>query len=343
MQDGLVTVVIPVYNAEKYLDRCISSIVNQTYRNLEILLVDDESPDNCPQICDSWAEKDCRIKVFHQKNQGAGYSRNVGIENATGEYICFIDSDDYIATETIAETYALAKKDNSNIVVFGLNTVDSNGDIIHSFVPYSKPSLYEEDEVKNVFLPEYIAPDPNGDGTRKFYMSSCVLLYSLRLINEINWRYVSERDIISEDVYSLTKLFHCARRVSIMPKAFYYYCHNSISFSRGYMENRYAQIKQFYIACMELCDEMGYSDVIAHRLSKPYLAYTIGTLKQEALFARTAKERKNIISSIINDDVLQEVLRKNKGDKVSFTRRILFFCLRNRLYGLSVMLLRLRE
>ena len=84
------------YNVEKYLDRCINSIVGQTYRNLEIILVDDGSPDGCPEMCDAWRERDSRIKVIHKKNAGLGYARNTGIDNATGEYLCFVDSDDAV-------------------------------------------------------------------------------------------------------------------------------------------------------------------------------------------------------------------------------------------------------
>ena len=99
-KDGMsktVTVVIPIYNVEKYLNRCIESVAGQTYKNLEIILVDDESPDNCPRICEDWKNRDNRIKVIHKKNGGLGYARNTGIDCATGEYICFVDSDDYIA------------------------------------------------------------------------------------------------------------------------------------------------------------------------------------------------------------------------------------------------------
>jgi len=93
----LISVIVPVYKVEAYLDKCISSIVNQTYTNLEIILIDDGSPDNCPAMCDAWAEKDSRIKVIHKENGGAGLARNVGIDIAQGEIISFIDSDDYIA------------------------------------------------------------------------------------------------------------------------------------------------------------------------------------------------------------------------------------------------------
>ena len=94
--EPLISVIVPIYNVEKYLNRCIESIVNQTYKNLEIILVDDGSPDNCPQICDQWKEKDNRIKVIHKENGGLSDARNAGLDIAQGEYIAFVDSDDYI-------------------------------------------------------------------------------------------------------------------------------------------------------------------------------------------------------------------------------------------------------
>jgi glycosyltransferase involved in cell wall biosynthesis len=98
---SLISVIVPVYNVEKYLDRCVSSIVNQTYRNLEIILVDDGSPDNCPAMCDAWAKKDSRIKVIHKQNGGVSSARNKGLDICNGSYACFVDSDDWIAPEFV--------------------------------------------------------------------------------------------------------------------------------------------------------------------------------------------------------------------------------------------------
>ena len=97
--DKLISVIVPIYNVEKYLTKCIESIINQTYKNLEIILVDDGSPDKSPIICDEYAKKDNRIKVIHKKNGGLSDARNYGMSLATGEYISFIDSDDYIDEE----------------------------------------------------------------------------------------------------------------------------------------------------------------------------------------------------------------------------------------------------
>ena len=119
MIKDLVSVVVPIYNVERYLDRCIESIVNQTYTNLEILLIDDGSPDHCPEMCDEWAKKDHRIRVIHKKNAGQGMARNTGIENASGEYICFFDSDDYIDKCLIEKSYQVICEEKADIVLYG--------------------------------------------------------------------------------------------------------------------------------------------------------------------------------------------------------------------------------
>lgn len=119
----LISVIIPVYQVEKYLDRCIESVVNQTYQKLEIILVDDGSTDNCPAICDAWAKKDSRIKVLHKENGGLSDARNVGMSIATGELMGFVDSDDWIAPNMYQYLYDLMVKDNSDIAACGIKMV----------------------------------------------------------------------------------------------------------------------------------------------------------------------------------------------------------------------------
>lgn len=107
MKNSKISIIIPVYKVERYLDRCVNSVVNQTYTNLEIILIDDGSPDNCDKICDSWAERDKRIKVIHKENGGLSSARNTGLKVATGEYIQFVDSDDWIEKNTVEKLYEL--------------------------------------------------------------------------------------------------------------------------------------------------------------------------------------------------------------------------------------------
>lgn len=110
MDQPLISVIVPVYKVEKYLDQCVASIVNQTYRNLEIILVDDGSPDNSGAICDEWARKDSRIRVIHQENGGGGKARNAALDAAAGSLIAFVDSDDYIAPGMFAHLFSLLNR-----------------------------------------------------------------------------------------------------------------------------------------------------------------------------------------------------------------------------------------
>lgn len=105
-----ISVIVPVYKVEKYLDRCIESIVNQTYPDLELILVDDGSPDNCPALCDAWAERDERIRVIHKKNGGLSSARNAGMDVMCGKYVCFIDSDDWIELNFLEVLRSLFEK-----------------------------------------------------------------------------------------------------------------------------------------------------------------------------------------------------------------------------------------
>lgn len=113
----LISVIVPIYKVESYLDKCVGSIVNQTYKNLEIILVDDGSPDNCPVMCDGWAEKDNRIKVIHKNNGGVSDARNLGIKVATGDYIAFVDSDDWLESCYYEVLVSITEKIDYDIVV----------------------------------------------------------------------------------------------------------------------------------------------------------------------------------------------------------------------------------
>lgn len=115
--DALVTIIVPVYNVEKYLDRCIESLITQTYEKIEIILVDDGSTDACPGLCDSYEIKDDRIIVIHQKNGGLAAARNIGIDNAHGEYITFVDSDDYVTNFYVENLVSAIHKDYSDLSV----------------------------------------------------------------------------------------------------------------------------------------------------------------------------------------------------------------------------------
>ncbi len=126
MEKGKISIIIPVFKVEKYLQECLDSLLNQTYKNLEIILVDDASPDSCPQICDAFAERDKRIAVIHKKNGGAASARNVGLDCASGEFIAFVDSDDYVDEDYISRLLCLMKEENADISVCSFSNVYRN-------------------------------------------------------------------------------------------------------------------------------------------------------------------------------------------------------------------------
>ncbi len=132
MSNPLISIIVPVYNVEKYLDKCVESIVNQTYKNLEIILVDDGSPDNCPTICDKWLQKDDRIKVIHKLNGGVSSARNEGIRNTLSEYLMFIDSDDEIEKDMVHKLFTSLSENGSDVSVCNMNFVNETGDILYS-------------------------------------------------------------------------------------------------------------------------------------------------------------------------------------------------------------------
>lgn len=138
----LVSVVIPVYNVEEYLDDCIKSVITQTYKDLEIILVDDGSTDLSPQICEQYAMRDNRIKVIHQQNKGISVARNVGMTYATGSYIYFLDSDDYIMTNAIRIMYDTIEKENSEIVFCDAETVVNSQKDDLNILTYNRKKCY---------------------------------------------------------------------------------------------------------------------------------------------------------------------------------------------------------
>ena len=126
----LISIIIPVYKVEPYLRKCLDSVVQQTYRNLEIILVDDGSPDSCGAICDEYATKDERITVIHQENKGLSAARNAGLDIATGDYIQFVDSDDWIEPDALATVLSIAEDHHVDIVCFGFNKHLPSGEIL---------------------------------------------------------------------------------------------------------------------------------------------------------------------------------------------------------------------
>lgn len=176
MKNDLVSIVVPVYNVEKYLKKCIESIISQTYKNLEIILVDDGSTDGSGKICDDYLTKDKRIKVIHKQNGGLSDARNVGIGVATGKYITFIDSDDYVENDYIEYLYNLIINNKCDMSICSLK-LHSKNKFIDNAINYNTCIFTNKECLKNMLC-------ENG-----FNVSACAKMYKTKLFENIDFPY----------------------------------------------------------------------------------------------------------------------------------------------------------
>ena len=322
MEKSTVSVVVPIYNVERYLSRCLNSIVNQTYKNLDIILVDDESLDRCPIICDEWAKKDSRIKVVHKKNQGLGMARNTGIDNASGEYICFIDSDDYIEVDTIEKVYDCMVKNHADITIFSMKSVNAEGKEVSSCVPNLPKKVYKGKENLNYILPNMIANDPVSGKKLGLNMSACASMYSMKMINECKWRFVSEREYISEDFFSLLVLYKNVNKVAIEPKGIYYYCYNEESLTHTFDKGRYIRINECYKAMIKFVDENKYPMVVKQNLYSQYLGGIIAAMKLIVKSDSKYKDKLKYLIDIVEDVYLQQSIYNIEISRESLQRKV---------------------
>lgn len=343
MEKALVSVIVPVYKVEQYLDRCINSIVNQTYTDLEIILVDDGSPDNCPQMCDEWASKDNRIRVIHKENAGLGMARNTGIENATGVYICFFDSDDYIALDTVEKACRLAEEERAEIVIFGMSSVDRHGKIRHNLVPDSPKRCFQGDEVQEIFLPDLVDAKRNDTVIKNLCLSACCCLFSMDLVRKTGWRFVSERENISEDSYSLIWLYKYVSKVAILPEALYFHFVNEESLSRTYRFDRFEKIKQFYLDTVTMAREQGYNEKVQQGIAGLFLSFSVGAMKQIVASNMKYKDKKRMIMQIIHDDLMQRILHSTPYKTYGKAREVLFWGIRRKLFHMCYLLLEVQN
>ena len=194
------SIIIPVYRVEATLNRCIESVLNQNLDDFEVILIDDGSPDNCPQICDDWAHKDSRILVIHKYNGGLSDARNAGIEQAQGEYITFVDSDDFVAGNTYAPLIeTLASDSTIDIIEYPIRDFDFN-----------PPTVYTHMD------------DYWYSGKAYLHTYACNKIFSRTLFADV--RFPEGR--VFEDVYTLPQLLKKAHKVMTTNRGFYHYCYN---------------------------------------------------------------------------------------------------------------------
>lgn len=216
-----ISIIVPVYNVEKYIDRCIQSILAQTYTNFELILVDDGSPDKCGKICDEYAKKDMRIKVIHKKNGGLGDARNCGLSIATGEYIGFIDSDDYIESDMYEKLINACIEKKSDIAVCGRYDV-VDGKLKKRFSFEGTKVLSNSEAIKAILT------------TNNIDSSACDKLFRKKLFENIRF----PKGKLNEDIYVMTKIISNSNRVVHIGESKYYYDHRPNSITTKCFSNR---------------------------------------------------------------------------------------------------------
>lgn len=267
LKKEMISVIVPVYNAEKYLDRCLKSLTEQSYTNLEILLIDDGSTDNSSQICRNWCRKDSRIKLLSQKNQGVSAARNLGLDHVSGEFIAFVDADDWVMLQMLEKQLNCLKKEQSNIVLCGFcekkeeNTENKSGDKIEKTdIPENRDARCITVDVKT-YTGQYLLQGHNRCWSVLFQREA---VGHVRFIQGLT---------IGEDLLFMINILSRINRVSILEDQDYCYFLNENGAMMAEFRERYMD----QIICWELAEER------MKQLWPEYLPYIRVCLFQAAL------------------------------------------------------------
>lgn len=332
LMKDLVSIIVPVYNTQKYLDRCLESLTNQSYQTIEIILVDDGSTDRSPEICNTWAKKDNRVVVVHKQNAGAGMARNTGLEHASGQYVLFVDSDDYVDRNTIMKCVCDAQKYSVDIVAFGRNEVYTDGRITPKTM--STDRLYYEGETIIVDILPGLFTYSKGIGT-----SVWGKLYNLELIRNSGIRFRSEREYLSEDACFNLELFSFVSSLKILPEHLYYYCRNDASLSRSYKSGHQNRNDSFCVEALKICEVHDYPKEISRCIQVRYHMYTISGLKRIANSTLSRKEKYTQFHEVFSNKILRGSLTNDILKVEKLEARIFWILFRYRLNFICYLLI----
>lgn len=260
MKEELISVIVPVYKVEEYLEKCANSILNQTYKNLELILVDDGSPDGCPEICDKIAKQDKRVKVIHKKNAGVSAARNDGIKSAKGKFVAFVDSDDWIEPEMYEKLYAKQQEGDFDIVFCGFNMIIDG--VSYSVHEDAKERFSNEKDITYLLRHEHLKLIDE----RKYVTSDNINCFTVRFLyrKEIfDNIHFNEKLNYMEDVKILTEIFlNKDLKVSYIDDSMYNYLIRTSSLSHGALSNMLGKSKSFLEAFGELVKGTEYEHLL---------------------------------------------------------------------------------
>ena len=283
MDNCLISVIIPVFNVEEYLHHCVMSVINQKYKNLEIILVDDGSTDNSPAICDELATTDSRIKVIHKNNGGLSSARNKGLDISTGKYIAFVDSDDYVHPEYISRMYNLITKENAGIVACGFRKTFKNKESFK--YPKINSKGYEVLDYREA-LEELVGLNSVT------YVLSWNKLYKRGVFEGIRF----PEGKISEDFYVSFKVLHQGAKTIVTKDQLYYYF-----LRKGSIINRRDNISDYNIEALDEFDE--YTEKLGLDLKAKSLFIRMNSVMEDywAAYKNKNKSRMEKMDKSFND------------------------------------------
>lgn len=328
-----ISIIVPVYNVEKYLGRCMDSLLNQTLREIEIILVDDGSPDAAPQMCDAYATQDPRVKVIHKENAGLGCARNSGLDMAQGEFIAFVDSDDYVDTDMYRRLYTSAREERADAVFCNFCIVDRHL-IARPHLEVPEKRIFTERE-REGFLLDMIASAPGVSPERKHHMSVWHSVYSAEIIRTNRLRFHSEREVVSEDILFQADYINRAQRIVFIPDALYHYCYNEASLTKTFLPRKFDRYITLYRLLLDVTAHVPHG---AERCSRLFIGYVRQHLRQLVGTDLGIGEKMKHLRSIVSHPIWEELARNYAPSYLPPYPRVVYrLILRRRtaaLYGL---------
>ncbi|NQN49058.1 glycosyltransferase [Streptococcus suis] len=319
----LVSVIVPIYNVEKFLSRCIESICNQSYENIEILLINDGSTDSSGQICQKFIDRDPRIKYFEKENGGLSDARNYGIDRAHGKYISFIDSDDFVEPEFIQSLYHVLVQQDASIAITGFDKVDENGNIIPNDFPEIKDFVLSGREVCKRLHSEM----------GQYFVVAWNKLYKKELFSTV--RYAKGK--IHEDEYIAYQLFYDLERIAIVNDSLYNYVERQESITRTQMSDlRFDCLIEYQLLRMDYFKKKNDNELLILN-QQAFLLFVIKFLEQNRL-GFVNPEKKERLRGLYKR-IYKELMYQNVN--VRFGHR-LFFLLGYFNLGLAVLFYRFK-
>lgn len=333
----IISVIIPIFNVEKYLRQCVDSVLHQTYKGLEIILVDDGSPDSCGKICDEYRQKDNRIKVIHKKNAGLGEARNTGLDVATGEYIYFIDSDDWMEPNMLQTLLNELKNENADFVMCGFKRCAYGLEPVIDHHTEQKQTFIKQEVMEKLLLPMVAQ---RSEVREDYTINMCVWtnLYKRSIIDKNHIRFLSERRYLSEDIcFNLEYLIHTQCAV-LLSDTFYCYRYNPTSLTCRYKGAEYEMLVGLYAEVCKIVDRIHIKGEPEFRKQRFFITKTREILFRLANSNLSFSERVAICKKILSDDILQRVLKEYPLQNYINKYRIPAMLMKRKLAGATILL-----